>query len=281
MRLTDIFTEDHSFDEDDQRDLDSLRMVLNKRCKEISKYYLNSNDLGLIHSIRNSGKVKANFIHMENKANRRPTDTPMGAHKLVDDKLEDMFGIKFRSNSLFTYPKPVSNAINDNAATLIFPYDGFTMASAHDIRDLYIEITRIAMTVLRSNFGEKVPHLLNSYNPLPAWYQDDFFSDFDEFYGWLTEHAMDLPEDMDLSRDSVQHTFELVRERVMNEVYRLVTENYYLVDSGKDIAEAKRQEIMVHSDQFIAINLGFLKRALFANERAFTMSNIVDFLYGK
>lgn len=280
MRLTDIFTEDQSFDEDDQRDLDTLRMVLNKRCKDISKYYSNSNELGLIHSIRNTGKVKANYVPMQNKANRRPTDTPMAAHKFVDDKLEDMFGIKFRSNSLFTYPKPVSAAINDSAATLIFPYDGFTMASADDIRDLYIEVTRLTMTVLASNFGEKIAHLLTSYNPLPAWYQEDFFNDFDGFYVWLTSHVLDLPEDMVLSRDVVERTFNLTRDRVFTGIYAMVTEKYYLVDSGKDLVDAKRQEVMVHTDQFIAINLSFLKRALFANERAFTMSNIVDFLYG-
>ena len=287
MRLESIINEKRTFDEDDQRDLDTLRMVLNKRCKEIYKYYRESNDTALVHSIRNVAVLKSNFVHMVNKANRKPTDTPLAAHHFVDQKLYDMFGIKFRSNSLFTYPynfRTLKTKLKDGDSTLVFPYDGFTMVSAEGVYDLYVAIDQLAMKAIQDKFDPVLVKILRRSATPPDWYRETFLDDFEAFYMWVTAHAIELPDEFDLSRGRLEHTFKLVREEVMDAIYRLVTQKYYLLDSGKDIAAAnnlKRQEVMIHASEFVAVNIDFISRALEEKDLEFTLNNALKLLYSQ
>jgi hypothetical protein len=56
-------------------------------------------------SVRDELKADVKFGTV--RKDREPRDTPLWAHNVVDDFLEDKFGVRLRSNSLFVYPEKI------------------------------------------------------------------------------------------------------------------------------------------------------------------------------
>jgi hypothetical protein len=74
---------------------------------------------------------------------RKPTDTPVEYHELLDDKFESKFGWRARSEGVFA-TSDYGQATAYGHVYLFFPIGSFKFIWSPKIRDLYMEIDEIA-----------------------------------------------------------------------------------------------------------------------------------------
>lgn len=146
--------------EDIQREKDSIATIVDvlvKICK--AKGMMNglkqlANDNILYHdNFRGMGQTK--FIEMLDIVPRKkPTNTPLSIHNEYDAKLEDMFGIRFRTESLFTYPDKLSNIErNSSRKLIIIPTDSAKLlysTSRISANDFYIRYSNKNREIVRN-----------------------------------------------------------------------------------------------------------------------------------
>lgn len=73
------------------------------------------------------------------RTDRQPRDTTPELHKFIDDRINEKFGIRFRSNSIFCYGNPAfSGAYGETF--MIFPIGKFDYLWTHAAKDLYMSL---------------------------------------------------------------------------------------------------------------------------------------------
>jgi len=118
----------------------------------------------------------ADFFETTIRANREPKDTPGWMHSDLDDKFYKKFGVRARSNALFTSGSR-GQAQSYGDVYIIFPKGPYTVIWSDDINDLYIHIKHIysdALGVSDHNFSfdDDIESMLE--------YSDDSY-EFDSF----------------------------------------------------------------------------------------------------
>ena len=131
MRLKQYLNEEYNLD-----DIDEIITILKKDCKlyinDVQRYYHNN----FLFSGR---KSNAFFAKKKVRKNRKPKDTPIEIHDLMDDWFYKKFGIRFRSNSFF-------GSFEESTVTLygkpfiIFPIGKYSAISSPVVNDVYSEI---------------------------------------------------------------------------------------------------------------------------------------------
>jgi len=76
------------------------------------------------------------------RSNREPKDTPQWMHRDLDNRFFQKFGVRARSNALFTTGS-YSQASSYGDIYIIFPKGQYTVIWSDDIQDLYIHIKHI------------------------------------------------------------------------------------------------------------------------------------------
>lgn len=95
-----------------------------------------------------------NFLKKKVRKNRRPSDTPLKLHKLMDDWFYKKFGIKARSNSVFgTWRKSIAEQYGH--VYMIFPIDRYTVISSDRITDIFLHLKIIFPSFYNSNDYDK------------------------------------------------------------------------------------------------------------------------------
>jgi hypothetical protein len=74
---------------------------LKSNCKPFIKNLLKADDPGFLFSGRANSAL---YFQRNVRKDRIPTDTPLQIHKALDAEFDKIFGIKARSQSLFTTP---------------------------------------------------------------------------------------------------------------------------------------------------------------------------------
>ena len=84
------------------------------------------------------------------RKDRKPSNTPINIHNLVDEWFDKKFGIKFRSNAMFaTQIKSTAKAYG--TLYVVFPIGEFTICSSNIITDLYFDITDLYFSSVDSH----------------------------------------------------------------------------------------------------------------------------------
>lgn len=78
------------------------------------------------------------YIYREVRMNRRPKDMEQDLHVAFDSVFERAFGIKYRSQSLFTWPTHLSDIEHDGqSSVIIIPIGKYKMIGSPAVKDLY------------------------------------------------------------------------------------------------------------------------------------------------
>lgn len=122
--------------------LEKWKSLIKDKCKPYLKLVKGSDRL-LFSGRKNEKPV----IMKQVRQNRKPVDTPLEVHELLDNQFKDKFGIRARSNSIFCYFKNINMVGSDSSAYgdpyYIFPIGKFKTIWSPHIQDLFDEIQTI------------------------------------------------------------------------------------------------------------------------------------------
>ena len=139
MRLKQYLNEEYSID-----NIDEIVDILKRECKlyinDVQRYYHNR---FLI-----SGRKSNTFFEKKRvRKNRKPKDTPIEIHNLMDDWFNKKFGIRFRSNSFFASFEEITT-IDYGNPFIIFPIGKYSAISSSTVNDLFSEIEEESYDIL-------------------------------------------------------------------------------------------------------------------------------------
>ena len=117
MRLTKYLNESRLDDITEQTG-EALKLIEDNCAPYLRELQKIGNPHSLLYSGR--GHIDDIYIHKRVRQNRKPTDTSIEVHNLFDDYFEDKFGVRFRSNSMFTTPS-IEDADSYGEPYIIFP----------------------------------------------------------------------------------------------------------------------------------------------------------------
>lgn len=154
-----------------------------------------------------SGRRKINdFTIKKIRKNRKPSDTPLEVHNLIDDWFYKNFGVRARSNSIFC----IYNKSQEFYGTphIVFPIGKYTSLYSYDIVDLY--------------------------NQLEGWYQDIYGYDqmLKYFYPKLSKEKRDEFNEEILYRlnNNIKYKKGLPKYKIENEIM-VVADSCFLVST--------------------------------------------------
>lgn len=304
MRIDQLLNEDG----DPIERLRELQQYLNTHCKEI--YHL-CKESG--HHFIHSGDVLTQplFQVVKNKEDRKPTDTAPRYHAYVDHKLEEKFGVKFRSNALFVYPhnKKVFGSNN----YWIFPVDGSRMTTAPGIRDLYMSILdasdfkhnpamaeivdKFRAIVLTKEQKEEVGFrfsrtidkmiFLKKSDQRLAYSDPNYPNSGEKVVEVLHEEFPEITGDMieRLGHDElVNHANEMVVtvDREIIKTLDEILDKYKLIEGPSDIPSKQdvgESEVMIHASEFVFVDMRAIRDTLTDNLLEKFREDPIEFLY--
>jgi len=146
MRLLKYINEEIS--EETSVKMDDLVQLIKKNCKPfLSEFDIYDNPI-----YRGSNRNMADniFMKVRSRKRRKPKDTPMFLHNILDDLFNKYFGWKARSEGIFvTHNRSMAN--NFGWSVLFFPKGKYEYIWNPDIEDLYGDI--------RSNITDLNPRI--------------------------------------------------------------------------------------------------------------------------
>jgi len=94
------------------------------------------------------------FAKKQVRKDRKPMDTPLHSHKLMDDWFHEKFGVRSRSNAVFcSFNKEIASFYG--YAFLIFPIGNYKAVSSKTIGDLYSLIYADASAIRKKKYSEE------------------------------------------------------------------------------------------------------------------------------
>lgn len=139
-----------------QKEFETIWKKIKKDCQPFLKQLIKGNKNLLYRNM----DVNSNIGSLKVRMDREPRDTPKVIHKIFDDILEDMFGYRARSKTIFC-----SGAWNweegYGSSYIIFPKGPFKYLWSKNIRDSYgfVSINSIGIT-LQHVFKEEMIALI-------------------------------------------------------------------------------------------------------------------------
>ena len=242
--------------------------------RDCSKYINDLKKIGkpssLLLSGRKSGKK---FIERKVRKNRRPKDTPEFIHDWLDERFEDLFGIKLRSNSVFVSSE-YSIATDYGKSYIIFPIDNYSIYWSEKITDLYDDFIEDYESDYEWYINDEIPDGL----------MDEIESNYEHEYGegeegvWIynnneyeprfdkegmIEYIKEIEEDDDIDIDDLEWKPEITFDEYIEEY-----KNDYLSRFEKELSNVLNSyqsnnlknaldnisEIMLVCDKYYGVN---------------------------
>ena len=241
----------------------ALKNCLNEGC------YLAHNSRGWTDTV----------VVVPNHTNRRPTNTPVYVHDYYDTVLDAVTGISYRSNALFGYAYEGLHLIPNNKY-LVLPKKPWRMMAVEGVNDFYVTLNEVLipsaskvtietlcdlyhkqggfrMIPMERFVRELMPLFINLYKEpnLPSLLEQ---APMVELLGFSPMVATDIRLIKTINRRDFKRT-------VLNSLYtaidRLSTNINCGLCFGSLVETAKRRdEVHLHSDEYILINMGSLRK---------------------
>jgi len=223
MRLVKYLNENIS-----QEDIDTMMSECNVFLNDLKKQ--SSRTPELLYSGR-KGKMNDLFKGKIRK-NRKPLDTPVEIHNMIDDEFKKQVGIKPRSNSLFCF-RDEDRTSSYGTPYVIFPVGKYKLIWSYEVHDLYDYLRKTStyfVYVIRNE------DLKSTWIKLPP----SLKSKFDD-----ENHLKRYIE----SGEGKQDLEEKIKELVST---------YEVIDASQLTKTTFAEEIMVMSDEYWALKSSLL-----------------------
>lgn len=241
MRMNELLFE--NFEEKTLGDniIEQLKNHLQQHCQEIYRNFYKNSNIFLYHSPDYDSVVELkNSIYKIFKNKNRDLNTeeiPHYYHEKMDNYFEQKFGLRFRTQSLFTMPRSALEKVHSNP--IIFPHDGFQMLSSINVKDPFFNIKQC----YDSEFVK------NTIGKLLKEYIDDITDDSIDFISSLTFnmlkrssffHSKNFPENIDN-----------FIEELSGNIDRITGIDLYQYDIPKLEFQKTLESIVNHCDEYI------------------------------
>lgn len=123
-------------------DISEITDLIEKKCKPFLKDYMNvlKGTRGIPRYLLSGRGRKKDYFVGDIRKGRLPKDTPEEVQDSVDDKFENIFGVRPRGNSLFCNPN-INFAKNYGSAVyIIFPVGDYEIIWSPEIGDFYSDL---------------------------------------------------------------------------------------------------------------------------------------------
>lgn len=173
---------------------------------------------------------KEKAMKKEVRKNRKPRDTPEWAHNIIDEEFESQFGVKARSQSLFSY-KDVDMVNMYGDPYFVFPKGKYILLFSEEIQDLY------------GNLGRK---LQETYGKQPLKIMDRFEKSDELVWNSLRERYEPPNTPGTIKARSQDHDNSITKNEFMKDVKSVINEivsSYEKTTSPKDAPKDK--EVMI------------------------------------
>ena len=298
MKIQDLYEGQSLKDKVSYQTMSELSDILRNNCKDVFKNFYSR---GNVEKFRHATGKPFDSIYtvVSNKENRKPTDTPVYFHNIMDTELEDKFGVRFRSNSMFSFYM----SYNRSYYTL-FPYDGYKMISSGSVYDMFILVQdtfhdNIKVNSLIKSFIENftnlpeedkskikyIPNNLFSLLGEESWMKEDDFPNVDTFMTEFKYSVMRmLGSDVEItaSKDDYAKLLQNV-VTIVNQSLSRSAHSYNEVDTPKDInSESTRDyEVMIHSEKFVIVDTESILQYLIDMGHDYSENDVIKMLYEK
>lgn len=131
--------------------IEEIQSIIEKDCKPFIDDWKRLNISKWLMSGRT---VSTQFKKFSVRTDRKPKDTPIDIHNMVDDWFYKKFGIKARSNVVFvTFDPDLTEDFGE--LYLIFPIGQYKVISSASVVDLYMTIEDAMYDIMGSDFNIK------------------------------------------------------------------------------------------------------------------------------
>lgn len=227
---------------------EAIEMLL-KECepflKDLKKAYKSSGKSNFLYSGRKSSDF---LITKKIRKNRKPLHTPELIHNKLDDMFKEKFGIKARSNSLFTYTDWYSVDYYGN------PYYVFPVGKKYrfiwnnKVGDLFVELEKMLKNEFKKKFNVRnimIPGLKSMFN----FIEDGNVYIFKEERGEILfinniKNIENINSDNIINKDVLSEMLDNILPNLMS--------NYEMSDKPNYPDD---KEIMIYCNEVIMINM--------------------------
>lgn len=217
------------------------------------EYIKNINRSGNI-AVHYSKKMSvSSFSVVKNKGNRAPTNTPEFIHDYIDTVYEYQYGVPYRSESLFTYVRPIENV--SKGLYFVIPLgETLNMMYVKGITDFYLQLVE--------NFDEVANNIVTHLDV-----NDMHHTEVQRLTDTISENieTIDLEDTRqrivlanretlsDNARDQIlnDNFVKLVKKEILNYADQMIEGN--AVDNV-DLGEVTSEELHINSEKFVLIN---------------------------
>lgn len=126
-----------------------------KDCKPFLKE-LKKSDYEFLYSGRKD--VYQNFKKKKTRKRRRPKDTPIEIHNILDKSFKENFGVKARSESFFVSNNPYEVG-EYGRVHYVFPVGNYKLIYSNKVQDLY----RYIAHKISAEFGDSAEYFINVF----------------------------------------------------------------------------------------------------------------------
>jgi len=126
----------HQYLNEDTWSYDDMVSLIKSNCNPFLKDWQSTYKYNFLYSGRKSSK---DFDIKTIRKNRKPQNTSLDIHNIVDDWFYREFGVRARSNAMFgTFNRSMAEIYGN--LFIVFPIGKYVMLSSDKVRDLYLKL---------------------------------------------------------------------------------------------------------------------------------------------
>lgn len=231
-----------------QQDFNDIKEILERDCKPFLNLLISSNEQnsktrslffrGYERGSQGLGKGNKGLYKKERRDDRRPKDTDIDVQIAIDDKFEQKFGYRLRSEGIFT-TKSTSTSEQYGWPYIFFPIGDFDFFYSDTITDLFNDI--------ESN---------DWYYYVSSKENRDFLMDFLEYrYGYV-------PEDFD-DKEEYEKKLDDAHDELIDEYDTFLFDVERSYKKGTDFSEIKNQETIFICDEYYLLDPKYIEDIIY------------------
>ena len=212
-----------------QKEFETIWKKIKKDCKPFLKQLMKQPASGLHDLLYRNMNIKSNIGSLNVRMDREPRDTLKVVHDIFDDILEDVFGYRARSKTIFC-SGDISWSGSYGSSYIIFPKGPFKFLWSENIRDSFDIVGSYGIKkIIEMEFEKEAKEIYKG----------------DDFLGWVYQLTNKIKRDK-LKRDERELVYKALEYGILN---RLNYKEDNLIKALKS-----RHEIMIFCKDYYYLN---------------------------
>lgn len=252
-----IFRDRFKENDFDDNDFETIKVILEKDCKEFLDELKSKNQKPLFRGVKNKDDVDKGIYIKNSRSDRRTKDSNPIISDKFNDKFEEVLGVKLRSEGVFVTKNP-NTATDYGTAYMFFPIGKYRYFVNKEINDLYSNISDNFSTENNIKIGWEFRYNRPNINSVFHSESKGTFSYNDKIYSNSLEETIiqvrkDYPEFEDKGYSEIKDILTWIPAKSWEEFYKekMDEQDKMLDDIVAGYEEGKMENMMLQEMTFI------------------------------